>query len=110
MALKVAIQMDPVSGINPRGDTSFLMALNAQARGHKLWTYQPDRLALEGNRVTARGRSLEVREGETPAVREGNLEVLELAEFDVEDCFLNTPRQMIMEALNFWQSYQFRRA
>ena len=32
------------------------------------------------------------------------------AEFDVEDCFLNTPHQVVMEALNFWQSYQFRRA
>ena len=31
------------------------------------------------------------------------------AEFDVEDCFLNTPREMVMEALTFWMSYQFRR-
>ena len=83
MSLKVAIQMDPVAAVNPLTDTSYLMALNAQARGHRLWTYQPDRLALEGDRVTARGRSLEVLEGRTPAVREGELEVLELAEFDV---------------------------
>ncbi len=83
MALKVAIQMDPVAAVNPLSDTSYLMALNAQARGHRLWTYQPDRLALEGRRVTARGRSLEVLEGQTPAVREGDLEILELAEFDV---------------------------
>ena len=83
MALKVAIQMDPVAAVNPLSDTSYLMALNAQARGHRLWTYQPDRLALEGRRVTARGRSLEVREGQTPAVREGDLEILELSEFDV---------------------------
>ena len=83
MSLKVAIQMDPVGAVNPLTDTSYLMALNAQARGHRLWTYQPDRLALEGNRVTARGRSLEVRDGEAPAVREGDLEILELAEFDV---------------------------
>jgi glutathione synthase len=83
MSLKVAIQMDPVGAVNPLTDTSYLMALNAQARGHRLWTYQPDRLALEGNRVTARGRSLEVRNGEAPAVREGDLEILELAEFDV---------------------------
>ena len=83
MSLKVAIQMDPVGTVNPLTDTSYLMALNAQARGHRLWTYQADRLALEGNRVTARGRSLEVRDGEAPAVREGDLEILELAEFDV---------------------------
>ena len=31
------------------------------------------------------------------------------AEFDVEDCFLNTPREMVMDALNYWLSYQFRR-
>ena len=83
MSLKVAIQMDPVGAVNPLTDTSYLMALNAQARGHRLWTYQPDRLALEGNRVTARGRSLEVRDGQTPAVGEGEIEILELAEFDV---------------------------
>jgi glutathione synthase len=83
MSLKVAIQMDPVGAVNPLTDTSYLMALNAQARGHRLWTYQPDRLALEGRRVTAWGRSLEVRDGQTPAVREGDLEILELADFDV---------------------------
>jgi len=83
MGLKVAIQMDPVAGINPRADTSFLMALNAQARGHKLWTYQPDRLALEDGRLTARGRSLEVREGDGPHAIEGDWETIDLAEIDV---------------------------
>jgi glutathione synthase len=83
MGLKVAIQMDPVAGINPRSDTSFLMALNAQARGHKIWTYQPDRLALEDGRLTARSRSLEVREGDGPHAIEGDVEVLDLAKIDV---------------------------
>ncbi len=83
MGLKVAIQMDPVSGINPRSDTSFLMALNAQARGHRLWTYQPDRLALEDGRLIARGRSLEVREGDGPHAIEGDLEIIDLADIDV---------------------------
>ncbi len=83
MALKVAIQMDPVSGINPGGDTSFLMALNAQARGHKLWTYQPERLSLDSGRVIARGRSLEVREGDGPHALEGDWETVDLADIDV---------------------------
>ena len=30
-------------------------------------------------------------------------------EFDVEDCFLNTRREMVMDALSYWLSYQFRR-
>ncbi len=61
MALRVAIQMDPVELADPEVDTTVLMALNAQARGHRLWHYSPDRLALEDGRVTARARPLEVR-------------------------------------------------
>ena len=33
MPLKVAIQMDPVEGINIEADTTFLMMMEAQARG-----------------------------------------------------------------------------
>ena len=83
MGLKVAIQMDPIRGVNPHSDTSVLMALNAQWRGHQVWTYQPDRLALEQGRVTARGRSLEVHEGSEHPFHEGEEEILDLAEFDV---------------------------
>ena len=61
MALRVAIQMDPIELADPRVDTTVLMALNAQARGHRLWVYGPQNLALEDGRVTARARPLEVR-------------------------------------------------
>ena len=33
----------------------------------------------------------------------------QLAEFDVEDCFLNTPREMVVPALQFWMDYPFSR-
>ena len=39
MALKVAVQMDPVEGINIHSDTTFLMMETAQERGHSLWVY-----------------------------------------------------------------------
>ena len=61
MALRVAIQMNPVELANPEADTTVLMALNAQDRGHSLWVYQPEQLALEDRRVTARARPLQVR-------------------------------------------------
>lgn len=61
MALRVAIQMDPIELADPQADSTVLMALNAQARGHSLWVYRPERLALEDRRVTARARPLEVR-------------------------------------------------
>ena len=61
MGLRVAIQMDPIELADPEADTTVLMALNAQERGHRLWHYSPDRLALEDRRLTARARPLEVR-------------------------------------------------
>ena len=53
MALKVAVQMDPIARINIRGDSTFALLLEAQARGHSLAYYTPDRLALRGPDVFA---------------------------------------------------------
>ena len=64
MSLRVAVQMDPVLGINIDTDTTFLMMLNAQERGHSLFVYTPDRLSLEEGRVFARGRSVTVQDVE----------------------------------------------
>ena len=41
MALTVAIQMDPIERIDIAGDSTFALALEAQARGHKLLYYGP---------------------------------------------------------------------
>ena len=40
MALAVAIQMDPIDTINIDADSTFALALEAQARGHALFHYQ----------------------------------------------------------------------
>ena len=53
MPLKVAVQMDPIASINPTGDSTFAMMLEAQARGHELAYYTPDTLALRDNKVSA---------------------------------------------------------
>jgi glutathione synthase len=53
MALRVAVQMDPIASINPMGDSTFAMMLEAQARGHELVYYTPDTLALRDNVLTA---------------------------------------------------------
>ena len=45
MPLNVAVQMDPIERINIRGDSTFALLLEAQARGHTLGYYTPDRLA-----------------------------------------------------------------
>jgi len=83
MPLKVAVQMDPVEGINIDTDTTFLMMLEAQARGHALWVYQPHLLALEDGVASARGRSLTLRPVKGDHATLGPPEVRLLAGFDV---------------------------
>ena len=51
--MTVAVQMDPIASINPLGDSTFAMMLEAQARKHRLVYYTPDTLALRDNKVTA---------------------------------------------------------
>lgn len=64
MALKIAIQMDHIANISIGGDTSFALCLEAQARGHELYHYTPDRLTMSGSDVTAAMEMLEVRDVE----------------------------------------------
>ena len=83
MSLKVAVQMDPVEGINIDTDTSFLMMMEAQARGHSLWIYTPDKLSLEDGVAYARGRSAVLREVKGDHVTLGPWERVALSTMDV---------------------------
>ena len=83
MALKVAVQMDPVEGININTDTTFLMMETAQARGHSLWVYRPEHLAQEDGKVRARGRPLTLRRELGDHFTAGEIETKDLREFDV---------------------------
>jgi len=83
MPLKVAVQMDPLEAVNIEADTTFLMMLSAQARGHSLWVYTPDKLALEDGRVTARGRPVTVRAEPGAHADFGAWERREMLAFDV---------------------------
>ncbi len=62
MALNVAVQMDPIERINIRGNSTFALLLEAQARGHPLSYYTPDQLALRDGKVSASVRPLAVRD------------------------------------------------
>lgn len=54
MGIKVAVQMDPMGGINIAGDSSFALMLSAQARGYDIWHYDVGTLTLDANdRLTA---------------------------------------------------------
>ena len=60
MAL-VAIQMDPIESIDVSGDSSLMLCLEAQRRGHELFHYLPSGLSLKNGQVIARGRPMTVR-------------------------------------------------
>ena len=60
MALHVAIQMDPIDTLDIKGDTSFALGLEAQARGHYLWYYTPDRLSYEEGEISACGQGAKI--------------------------------------------------
>jgi glutathione synthase len=64
MALKIAVQMDHIADISIAGDTSFALCLEAQARGHELYHYTPDRLSMSGTDVTAAMEPLTVKDVE----------------------------------------------
>ena len=83
MGLAVAIQMDPIDTINIDADSTFALALEAQARGHMLFHYLPQALTLRGGRLFARGRALEVRRQHGNHHRFGAFEELDLAGLDI---------------------------
>ncbi|WP_119679704.1 glutathione synthase [Indioceanicola profundi] len=83
MSLKIAIQMDPIESINIETDSTFMMALEAQARGHALWHYHPRDMALRGNRLYAKARPLEVRRKKGDHYTLGGADTLDLSTMDV---------------------------
>ena len=83
MSLAVAIQMDPIETVDIDGDSSFVLALEAQRRGHALFHYLPQHLVFRQGRVLARARALEVRREKGNHYRLGGFELLELATMDV---------------------------
>ena len=83
MALKVALQMDPIGSVNINADSTFRIALEAQARGHALFYYTPDKLAFVEGRVIARGNWIEVRREVGNHVSFGPEVEVHLADIDV---------------------------
>jgi glutathione synthase len=83
MALRVAVQMDPIARINIRGDSTFALLLEAQARGHTLSYYTPDRLAMVDGEVFATVAPLTVRDTVGDHVTLGEEKRIALTDLDV---------------------------
>jgi glutathione synthase len=83
MTLAIAIQMDPIERIRIAGDTGFALMLEAQARGHTLYTYTPDKLSMRDGTVTAPMRPVTVRDVEGDHFSLGAEEKIDLSTLDV---------------------------
>ncbi|MGA7430311.1 MAG: glutathione synthase [Xanthobacteraceae bacterium] len=83
MALNVAVQMDPIDRINIRGDSTFALLLEAQARSYPLSYYTPDKLSLRDGKVSASVRPLVVRDIASDHFTLGEARHAELSSFDV---------------------------
>ncbi len=83
MGLKIAFQMDPIGSVNINADSTFRIAEEAQARGHELFYYTPDRLAFREGRVIARGWPLTVRRMQGDHFTLGEEQEVDLADWDV---------------------------
>jgi len=75
--------MDPIGSVKINADSTFRIALEAQARGHTLFFYTPDKLAFVEGRVVARGWPIEVRREIGNHVSYGAEAEVDLGGFDV---------------------------
>ena len=83
MSLAVAIQMDHVSSIDIDADSTFMLAMEAQERGHGLFHYEPDDLVFRDGRLFARAQPMEVKREKGKHYSLGAAEMLDLASVDI---------------------------
>ena len=78
MTAPIAVfQMDPLESINPAGDSTLLLGLEAQRRGYRPFCYTPDRLRYENGSVKAFGHYVQFIDGD-PCFKREEAELLNL--------------------------------
>ena len=83
MGLQVAFQMDPIAAVDIDADSSFRIALEAQARGHDLFVYTPDKLIFREGRVQALARGVTLQRVRGAHVSFTEETLIDLATLDV---------------------------
>lgn len=83
MSLRIAVQMDHISGLQIAGDSTFALMLEAQHRGHDLFHYEVDRLSMRDGIVFAECEPVTVDDVETRHFSLGEADREDLAGMDV---------------------------
>ncbi len=80
---KAAFQMDPMETVNIHGDSTFVLMLEAQARGYELWHYLAEDLSYREGVVYAEARPVTVRREEGNHFSFGDEACIKIADMDV---------------------------
>jgi glutathione synthase len=83
MTRRAAIQMDPLDAINPGGDSTLLLGLEAQKRGYDLYHYTPDKLTWKQGAITAMAHKVTLYDDHANHYKLGDLVKLDLETMDV---------------------------
>ena len=78
MSLRVAVQMDPLEGINISGDSTFAIMLKAQELGHKLYHYLAEDLTWQDGRLFAGAHEISVQAIAGDHFKRGDFAILDL--------------------------------
>ena len=65
--IKVGFQMDPLDNIDPRLDTSFRLAEEAELRGYSVFHYLPNNLTFSKTRTIANGHYVKLNRKQNPS-------------------------------------------
>ncbi len=83
MTLDVAVLMDPIDRIKIAGDTTFALMLEAQARGHRLHYFTPEKLSMRDGHVTASLHPISVKDVQGEHFTMGDAKRTALSDVDV---------------------------
>src|SRR6476661_1486617 len=78
MSLRVAVQMDPLEGINISGDSTFAIMIKAQELGHKLYHYLAEDLTWQDGRLFAGAHEISVQAIAGDHFKRGDFAILDL--------------------------------
>ena len=82
--LKIALQMDPLENLDLKGDSTFILGLEAIKRGFELYFYSPSDLIYKNNNVYAKAKILDLAyENGKETYNYGKIKVLKLSSLDV---------------------------
>ena len=78
----IAIQMDPLETINPKEDSTYVIAKEAQRRGYKIFHYGPKNLSIKNNKVFAKCFYFKILESEYKKIKKKKISNIALDNFD----------------------------